>query len=112
MLLWLYISSLFKSTLWVEVPISFYNQSEETTIHAPEMVSLQLAGYYAQLRQLDNQQLAIHIDAQTLHDGKNPLIIHRENLFLPDSISVVNYSPLVSYIECMRSSNDCDNACV
>jgi len=112
MLLWLYISSLFTSTVWVDVPISFYNQTEETAIRAPETVSLQLAGYRTQLRQLDAQPLAIHIDAQTLHEGKNPLIIHRENLFLPDFISVVNYSPLVNYIECMRNSNDCDNSCL
>lgn len=111
-LLWCYISALFKTTLWVEVPISFYNQPEESTIQAPETVFLQLSGYRNNLRHINSHDLAIHIDATHLHEGKNPLIIHTHNLFLPDSISVVNYSPLNNCIEYRRSLNENDTSCM
>ena len=92
--LWLFISSLHKTTLWVEVPVSFYNQHDTTIINAPETIQIQLSGYRNNIRTIDLNQLAVHIDAQELYEGKNPLKIKAHNLFLPDLISVVNYSPL------------------
>ncbi len=97
--LWLMISSLHTTTLWVELPISFYNQHDNLVINAPETIQIQLSGNRSALRAIDTGNLAVHIDAQELHNGKNPLELHAHNLFLPDLISVVNYCPLHSYIE-------------
>jgi len=93
------ISSLHTTKLWVEVPISFYNKHDTTIIHAPETIQIQLSGGHTAIRTIDLNTLAIHIDAQELHIGKNPLKLYVHNLFLPDSISVVNYSPSNNYIE-------------
>ena len=97
--LWLMISSVHTTTLWVEVPVSFYNQHDHIVINAPETIQVQLSGNRSALRAIDPDRLAVHIDAQELHNGKNPITLHAHNLFLPDLISVVNYSPLNSYIE-------------
>ncbi len=97
--LWLMVSSLHTSTLWVEVPVSFYNQHDNIIIHAPNTIQIQLSGSHSAIRTINYNNLAVHIDAQELHDGKNPLELHAYNLFLPDLISMVNYSPLNSYIE-------------
>jgi len=97
--LWLIVSSMHSTTIWVEVPLSFYNQYDTICVHAPETMHVQLAGKRALLRSLDLKNLAIHIDAQELNEGKQPITIQAHNLFLPDTISVVNYSPLNNYIE-------------
>jgi len=97
--LWLTISSLHNTTLWVELPISFYNQHDHIVINAPETIQVQLSGNRTAIRMINVDELAIHIDVQKLNAGKNLIELHAHNLFLPELISVVNYSPLNSYIE-------------
>jgi chaperone required for assembly of F1-ATPase len=47
----------------------------------------------AYLRDLETAELAIHIDGQTLKAGKNNITISNEELFLPNSIKLVHYTP-------------------
>jgi len=104
--LWLFISSLHKATLWIEVPVSFYNQQDRVITYAPETVHVQLSGYRNAIRAIDCQQLAVHIDAQELHAGKNILAIKNNHLLLPDSISVVNYCPLNGSVNTYIAKNN------
>jgi hypothetical protein len=79
-------------TIEKTVPLSFYGV-QERTILAPETIKLQLAGKRAYLRDLETAELAIHIDGQTLKAGKNNITISNEELFLPNSIKLVHYTP-------------------
>lgn len=97
--LWVMLSSLYTATIWIDIPLSFYNQHDTITLNGPETISVQLSGNRQHLRTLNKDMLAIHLDAQALHEGKNHIIINKNNLFLPESICVVNYSPSNSYIE-------------
>lgn len=96
---WFIVSRLHKTTVWVEVPLSFYNNHDHVVINAPESLHVQLSGYRDVIRSIDHDSLAVHIDIHDLNEGKNPIRVHAQNLFLPDLISVVNYSPLNGYIE-------------
>lgn len=81
------------TTAWVTVPLYFYNVPPATTIKAPETLFIKIAGKRSELRALDFEHLAIHIDAQTLQEGPNRLAISDARLFLPDTIKLIHYSP-------------------
>jgi hypothetical protein len=81
------------STAWVTVPLCFYNVATTQTVHAPETISLKIAGKRSDLRALDPEQLAIHINAEQLHSGRNLITLTDEALFLPNSIKLVHYTP-------------------
>ncbi len=81
------------STAWITVPLCFYNVPAKNSIHGPETVSVKIAGKRSELRSLDIDELAIHINAQQLHEGKNSLNFTAQSLFLPESIKLVHYVP-------------------
>lgn len=81
------------STAWITIPLCFYNVPEAQTIRAPETISVKVAGKRSDLRSLDPEQLAIHINAEKLKLGRNLISITDEALFLPESIKLVHYNP-------------------
>ncbi len=91
-LLWSSVSELFPRTLWVAVPISFYNK-DLRAISAPESVHIELSGKRSHIKRIDTHNLAVHIDAQTLHTGDNHLAITHEQLLMPPSITVATIIP-------------------
>src|SRR3990172_9535257 len=72
-------------TAWITVPLCFYNVPTAQTVRAPETISVKIAGKRADLRALDPEQLAIHINAQELQQGRNLITITNDALFLPNS---------------------------
>lgn len=80
-------------TTRVRVPVSFYGAPHAMVINSPESITLELSGKRSTLRALDKHTLALHIDAQKLHHGPNTISISSRNLFLPDNIKLLNYSP-------------------
>ncbi len=91
-LLWSTVSDLFTQSIWISVPVCFYNTNQEK-ISAPETISIELAGKRSHIRQINKDTLALHIDARTLHPGDNHLTITRDHLFMPPSISVATVIP-------------------
>lgn len=81
------------------VPVCFYNTSENSEITAPEQITITLQAPRAVLATINKDTLAIHIDAQKLKAGKNPLYIGTDNLFLPETIKLVHYNPANSVIQ-------------
>jgi hypothetical protein len=81
--------------MWLTVPVCFDDAPENLLIESPEVVKIQVSGKRADLRNLNLNNLAFHIDAQKLSVGNNRLAITAEKLFLPESINLLNYSPLV-----------------
>lgn len=91
---WYMFGSSHTITAWITVPLSFYNTPIHTSIKAPESISLKIAGKRDDIRSLDLNQVAIHIDAQDLHEGKNLLTINAQKLLLPDTIKTLHYIPI------------------
>lgn len=79
-------------SVWTTVPLCFYNQ-ESFAIQAPEYVHVQLYGKRNQFAYCDVSQLALHIDADFLTEGKQLFIPTARNLLVGEGISVLNYSP-------------------
>lgn len=90
---WSIISNAYHATMWITVPICFYNTSN-LTIEAPETIFLELKGTRSQLRSIDKEKLSVFIDAKTLIQGPNACQITTSKLFLPPSIKIHNYIPI------------------
>ncbi len=90
------------TTAWITIPLCFYNVQKENSVKAPEMLSLKIAGKRTVLRSLDARDLAIHVDAARLQEGKNLLTITPETIFLPESIKLVHYSPSNPTVELIK----------
>lgn len=92
-LCWLYINYNKEVTCSVQVPLLFDHTETKNSLHAPETVTLQVRGTRSALYALDKDSAAIHIDARDLQNGEYPLVVSRDTIFLPDSVSMVNYMP-------------------
>ncbi len=99
---WYIFGSSHISTAWITIPLCFYNVPKQNSIKAPESLSVKIAGKRTELRSLDIQELAIHIDAAHLREGKNILAITPDTIFLPDSIKVIHYSPSNPMVELIK----------
>ncbi len=99
---WYIFGNFHTTTAWITVPLCFYNVPIENSIKAPEFLSVKIAGKRAELRSLDLNELAIHINAEFLQEGKNLLSITPDTFFLPESIKLVHYSPSNPTVEVMR----------
>ena len=86
-------------TAWISVPLSFYNVPQHTSLTAPEYISLKITGKRSDITALDLSALAIHIDAQKLHEGANLIALSSQSLFLPHTIKLVHYSPSNPMVE-------------
>lgn len=92
--LWCLIGNLYVQTTTQKVPICFYNIPENVTIETkPEIVSVQLSGKRSDLSHCSD--LAIHINASSLMAGEHKIAPSEELLFLPKTINLVHYQPLV-----------------
>jgi hypothetical protein len=78
------------------VPIAFYN-IDKKTIKGPESVNVTLRGKRATLRNVA-RHLALHIDASTITADRSTIAVTKEDLFLPDTVSLVHYTPTDSLI--------------
>ncbi|MFI5332493.1 MAG: hypothetical protein ACHQVS_00125 [Candidatus Babeliales bacterium] len=76
-----------------EVPLCFYNGTTTDSITAPETISVTLSGKATDIRRLDLNTLACHINIADLHAGDNRLVVTIDTLFLPESINLLHYYP-------------------
>lgn len=93
--LWVIISALHTTTVTVSVPLCFFDETTASLIppkNVPSSISVTLAGSKQALRSVDMRTLAAHVNAQHMRRGER-LHITEKNLFLPETITVINYSP-------------------
>ena len=90
---WYIFGSSHTTAVQLTVPLCFYNVPTNNNVNAPESVSIKIAGKRSDIRALDIEQIAVHIDAEQLHEGKNLLTVTQETLLLPESIKLIHYSP-------------------
>lgn len=91
--LWSICSGMHTITQEITVPLCCYQVPESIDFDAPETVHIILSGKKNQLANINQQDLAIHIDAHDLSVGDNPIAVTAATLFLPESIKLVHYSP-------------------
>lgn len=96
------------SSAWITVPLCFYNVPKQTVIKGPETISLKIIGKRSELRLLDIDQLAIHINAEELTQGKNLLTITEKSILLPEPIKLVHYSPSNPTVELVLAAESLD----
>ncbi len=88
------------ATIWVTVPIAFFDIPKQYTIESPDTIEMQIAGKRRNLYALDTNVFALHINAQDLKPGPQPIPISPQTLLLPDSIKLLHYYPsnVVAYV--------------
>lgn len=96
-LFWNVISESFTTSRWYTVPVCFYNKTDQA-IQAPETVLVELHGKRSHIRALEASTLALHIDARTLMQGPQHLIVSHDLLMLPPTIAVHDTIPHTLYI--------------
>ena len=78
----------------IQVPICFYGQQEQHIIKSPQYVDLRLSAPRRLLYALDSKNLAVHLDANKLHVGKNSVTLTQAELLLPKCIKLLDYKPI------------------
>lgn len=99
--LWILMSAEHTTTVYMTVPVSFYNV-KGYTIDAPETVNVRLHGKRNDLYTLSHK-LAFHIDGNTLAVGKQSLFFESSLLFLPDTVTLIESIPKESTIEVRKT---------
>jgi hypothetical protein len=94
----------------ITTPVCFYN-SATRKIEAPESIDLELVGKRSDIKRLSRKNLALHLDAQQLHEGEQHIIINEQHLFLPASIKLVNCTPSHLIIN-VKESKEQPHACI
>lgn len=89
--IWISLAQSQTTDLWLTVPLCFYGT--EKKISAPDTLLIHIAGKRNNLYTIDPQQLAIHINTDSLREGPNCLTIKNSELLLPETINLLNWFP-------------------
>jgi len=77
----------------IDVPLCFYNAPEGMKITACDGIRVQLRATRPVWQSLDNEQLAVHVDARRFNEGPNRVDVSEDALLLPEMVKLVHYSP-------------------
>jgi YbbR domain-containing protein len=91
--LWWTLSQSHPATMTVTIPVCVDTTSAQHNYDVPETVHVTVTGKRSTLSTIDFDNLALHVDGQQLHEGKNPVALCSTNLFLPEQVNVVHYWP-------------------
>jgi hypothetical protein len=80
-------------TLNLSIPLSFDELPEQYELQAPEKIAITLRAKRSDIYALDYESLAIHYRLGKILPGKHGILITKRDLFLPASITLVNYKP-------------------
>jgi hypothetical protein len=96
-LLWSILSDLHVSSVRIRVPLYFYTtDGSSVTVKAPEEITVVIAAKRWQLRLIDFNTLALHVDVTEKSQGSFPLKPTIQQLFLPSYLKLVSYEPINS----------------
>lgn len=96
---WYAFSHSHTTSMWVSVPVTFYNLPKHCSVIGPETIALKITGRRSDIRCLDFEHLALTVNAEHLKKGKNLLNVDEEQLLLPHSIKLLHYNPSNPIIE-------------
>lgn len=75
-----------------QAPIYFYDTKTEY-LTSPASVEITLQGHRKELYKFKKEHAEIHLDGSKLQEGNQEIILGRENLFLPDTLKLVDLVP-------------------
>lgn len=75
-----------------QAPIYFYDAATKN-IQAPDSIQITLQGPRKELYNFKSHHASIHLDGSKLTAGNQEIILTRENLFLPDTLKLVDLLP-------------------
>lgn len=88
--LWFFIAQHQSITLTQQAPLCFYQHNSNYTIQAPDSIKVVVSGPRQEVYRLNN---ALHIDASSYKEGSYLIELTKENLFLPDTIKLLELIP-------------------
>ena len=90
--IWSLLTGIFTQSVWVDVPVHFYNVAANASITAqPAMMKINLIGKRAALKYC--KDIAFHLDAAQFNSGQYCIVPTQEQLFLPKDIKMVHSIP-------------------
>jgi hypothetical protein len=101
---WSIISETRTDDVWMDIPVCFYQAENNTQIEAPEMVKVRLTGKRPQLRTLDTNKTAVHIDTRNLSDGEQIIALSEHHIMVPDNVQVTGWAPTHMNIKVKKNS--------
>ncbi len=82
------------------IPLSFYLPNNTANIHSPSEITVHLLGKRLDFQKLDFKSLGVHIDISSLQaPGTYQIPITSEQIFLPNHIQLLYYSPVMINLE-------------
>lgn len=73
--------------------------TDDIKISSPEYITVFLQTERRDLYLADLSKCAVHIDAQQLKKGNNELFITEQDIYLPETIAMLHYSPVAITID-------------
>lgn len=73
-------------------PIFFYD-TDQPIHHKQETVSITLQGSRKDMHTFNPEHATLHIDGSKLREGSQEVMLSKENLFLPDTINLIDLTP-------------------
>lgn len=80
-------------TMSAIIPLYFSSPADHITIKAPETITVVLQGKRSDLYALEKESLAAHVNISKLLPGKHGIILKEHHLFLPHTITLLQYKP-------------------
>lgn len=89
--LWNIMSKPHSIQITIPVPVSFYN-TDTRTLTAPDTIHVKISGPRKDIFKTA-YNASLHCDAALLHEGANTVTLSEQQIFLPDTVSLVDYRP-------------------
>ena len=97
---WLILAQNQNIMLTQTIPLSFYMPQNKSNITAPTEITIGITGKRIDLQRLDFNNLGAHIDTSDItQPGVYEIQILPEHIFLPNSVKLVHYSPVMVNLE-------------
>ena len=96
---WFVISQDHIVTITRQVPLSFYNQPKNSQLYAPESISVTSFGPKNHLNQTFHSDYALHINLKSYHQGNHEIELTQDDLFLPQTIKLLQLKPSMVQIK-------------
>ena len=90
--IWSLLAGIYTQSVWVDVPVRFYNVSDQAPISAqPETMKINFIGKRADLKYC--KDIALNLDAAQFNPGQHCIAPTQAQLFLPKGIKLVHSIP-------------------
>lgn len=89
--IWAFFSQSYTVHKWVTIPVCYYNTHDKIIKTTPEFLKIKLAGKRKDLALCND--LAFHVDAQSLASNEQIIVPNENSLFLPTGVKLLYCSP-------------------